>query len=43
MASGEYGTCTECGEEVAEERMRAYPYAQKCIDCAELDEEFGER
>ena len=43
MASGDYGNCTECGVEIAEQRMRAYPYAQKCIDCAELDEEFGER
>jgi DnaK suppressor protein len=43
MASGEYGHCTECGVDIAAERMRAYPYAEKCIDCAELDEAFGER
>ena len=43
MDSGDYGLCNECGEQIAEARMVAYPYAGKCIDCANLDEEFGER
>jgi RNA polymerase-binding protein DksA len=43
IAAGEYGLCIECGETIASERMRAYPYAGKCIDCAELDEAFGGR
>ena len=43
MDSGDYGLCTECGDQIAEARMIAYPYAGKCIDCASLDEEFGPR
>ena len=41
METGHFGLCTECGEQIAEARMLAYPYAGKCIDCANLDEEFG--
>ena len=43
METGDFGLCTECGEQIAEARMLAYPYAGKCIDCANLDEEFGAR
>lgn len=39
MDSGEYGLCAKCGEPIAVERIRAYPYASECIDCAELDEQ----
>ena len=38
MDSGEYGLCTECGDEIASSRLDAYPYADECIDCAEFDE-----
>ena len=43
MSSGDYAVCTECGMEIGAARMQAYPYAEKCIDCAELDEAYGER
>lgn len=43
MDSGEYGLCTECGTRIAAERIEAYPYADECIDCAELDEEIRSR
>lgn len=43
MASGDYGFCTECGTAIAAERLAAYPYADECIDCAELDEEIRSR
>jgi RNA polymerase-binding protein DksA len=43
MDSGDYGLCTECGSSIATERMEAYPYADECIDCAELDEEIRAR
>jgi DnaK suppressor protein len=33
LAAGRYGTCEECGEEIAEERLRVAPYAPCCIDC----------
>ena len=38
MDSGDYGLCIECGDEIAESRLDAYPYADECIDCAEFDE-----
>jgi RNA polymerase-binding protein DksA len=38
MDSGEYGKCNECGEEIGNDRLKAYPYADECIDCARLDE-----
>lgn len=43
MDSGDYGVCTECGGPIATKRMDAYPYADECIDCAELDEELRAR
>jgi RNA polymerase-binding protein DksA len=32
--AGTYGTCTNCGREVGEERLEARPWAALCIDCA---------
>ena len=32
MESGEYGLCSDCGEQIALKRIQAYPYATKCID-----------
>jgi DnaK suppressor protein len=43
MDSGDYGKCIECGEAVGESRIRAYPYANECIDCATIDEEISAR
>jgi len=38
LDSGDYGTCTECGMPVEAGRLKVYPYADECIDCAEFDE-----
>ena len=43
MESGDYGLCAECGGPIASRRIEAYPYADECIDCAELDEEIRAR
>lgn len=43
MDSGEYGLCKECGTRIADKRLQAQPYADECIDCAELDEEIRAR
>lgn len=43
IEDGDYGTCEECGLPIAHGRMKAYPYATACIDCAELEEEFRAR
>src|ERR1044072_388349 len=33
-----YGDCFECGEEIAEARLRALPFAVRCKDCEEARE-----
>lgn len=43
MDAGDYGLCTDCGAPIAAGRIEAYPYAEECIDCAELDEEIRNR
>ena len=30
-----YGVCTQCGNPISEERLKALPYVTLCIDCAE--------
>ena len=32
--SGKYGICVSCGEDIAEARLQAIPYATKCVACA---------
>jgi RNA polymerase-binding protein DksA len=34
LESGTYGTCLECGEAIAIERLRAVPTASRCVACA---------
>ena len=36
--SGTFGTCKRCGKPIAEERLEAIPYANRCIDCKRLEE-----
>ena len=31
---GTFGKCTECGATIAEERLKALPYAPLCVRCA---------
>ncbi len=38
MESGEFGICIDCGMRIDEDRIKAYPYALKCINCATMDE-----
>jgi DnaK suppressor protein len=33
LEQGDYGNCFECGEEIAEKRLRALPFAVRCKDC----------
>jgi DnaK suppressor protein len=37
IEAGTYGTCTNCGSEIATGRLEAHPWASLCIDCARLD------
>jgi DnaK suppressor protein len=38
LEEGTYGNCFECGEEIAEARLRALPFAMRCKDCEEARE-----
>jgi RNA polymerase-binding protein DksA len=34
LDDGTYGTCAQCGNAIAPERLEAMPWAPTCIDCA---------
>ncbi len=34
IAEGTYGACIQCGEDIDPKRLKALPYATKCISCA---------
>src|SRR5262245_3517807 len=38
IESGTFGTCARCGQPIAEDRLDAIPYANRCIDCKRLEE-----
>jgi DnaK suppressor protein len=42
LEDGTYGNCFECGDEIAEARLRALPFAVRCKDCEE-ERETAER
>tara|TARA_R100001163_G_scaffold57780_1_gene45826 strand:+ start:475 stop:672 length:198 start_codon:yes stop_codon:yes gene_type:complete len=33
IEEGDYGYCLECGEEIAEGRLKIAPESTRCIDC----------
>ena len=41
LNEGEYGTCVECGENIAPARLRALPEVQTCVRCQDLLERRG--
>ena len=43
LEQGDYGDCFECGEEIAEKRLRALPFAVRCKDCEERRENIERR
>lgn len=38
MEDGSYGTCIQCGGEIAFERLKANPAALRCVDCQRVYE-----
>lgn len=36
---GTYGICIECGQPIAEKRLKSYPNASRCIICQEVLED----
>jgi DnaK suppressor protein len=43
LEHGNYGNCFDCGEEIAEKRLRALPFAVRCKDCEEAREVAEQR
>jgi len=40
LDESKYGFCADCGDEIAEARLRALPFAVRCMDC-ETKREFA--
>lgn len=38
IEQGKYGKCIKCKKDISMDRLKAIPYALKCIECQELDE-----
>ena len=43
LEEGAYGNCFECGQPIAERRLRALPFAVRCKDCEEAREIAAKR
>jgi len=43
LEEGTYGHCFECGDEIAQPRLRALPFAVRCKDCEEAREMAQQR
>ena len=43
LEAGTYGFCLECGDEIAEARLRALPFAVRCTRCEEIRESSQRR
>lgn len=43
LEQGDYGYCFDCGDEIAEKRLRALPFAVRCKDCEEQRENAEKR
>jgi RNA polymerase-binding transcription factor len=43
LEHGNYGYCFDCGDEIAEKRLRALPFAVRCKDCEEAREVAEQR
>jgi DnaK suppressor protein len=43
LEQGSYGNCFDCGDEIAEKRLRALPFAVRCKDCEEARETAEQR
>ena len=43
LEEGSYGNCFECGDEIAQPRLRALPFAVRCKDCEEARETAEQR
>lgn len=39
IEQNEYGSCTLCKKAISAERLKAIPYADRCINCADKDKD----
>jgi len=39
IADGSYGLCSDCDKPIAERRLLSIPYAERCADCQQLQDE----
>ena len=42
LEEGSYGVCIECGTEIPAVRLRALPFATRCLACQEREEESAQ-
>lgn len=42
IAAGRYGTCVECEEPIAPRRLKALPFATRCVDCQAASERLAQ-
>jgi RNA polymerase-binding protein DksA len=38
LRDGSFGTCEDCGEMIAAARLRAIPWARRCVSCQEVQD-----
>jgi len=43
ISKGSYGSCADCGAEIPMARLKAYPFADRCIRCATASEARARR
>src|SRR5438093_8550737 len=43
LEQGTYGNCFDCGDEIAEKRLKALPFAVRCKDCEQARENAEQR
>lgn len=43
LEAGSFGECESCGEDIAEARIKAFPFTTLCIDCKSQQESEGLR
>ncbi|MGD8341309.1 MAG: TraR/DksA family transcriptional regulator [Gammaproteobacteria bacterium] len=43
IKNNKYGDCIDCGKSIPIARLKAYPFAERCIDCATAAEERGRK
>ena len=42
LDEGRYGICVDCGDPISEQRLKAVPFAQRCIACQKQAESIEE-